>query len=124
MSAVVRPVHTIPVSNIQPYACLAHARVHDARIRVRHRYRANRSSLEIPIGHILPVCATVISLPDSARARAKIECAGVSRVASNRDHATAARRTDAAPLQRVQHLRVYVVRSILKCHIVSPLLDS
>ena len=101
-AAVIGAIDPVPMRHVAADARFAGARVQHARRRGRDGQRADRRGLEEAVGHVLPVGPAVRRLPDTARAGPEVERHGLGRMAGHRDHAAAAVRADAAPLERAK----------------------
>src|SRR5262245_31551682 len=98
-SGVDRLIDAIAGRQIAAQARLAHADVHDVRIRLRDGDRTDRAGPEKTVRHIRPDRARIVSLPDAAAGRAHVVDQRLAGDAGNRRHAASAIRTDTAPTQ-------------------------
>ena len=103
-AAVDRSVHSVALRDVGAHVRLARADIDDVRIGWRHRDRADRSD-RLRIEDRLPRAARVIRFPHAAVHAAEIEMLRLSRHASDREHATRAKRTNAAPVRVDVHRR-------------------
>ena len=100
-------VHPVAVGDVATDGALTHAGVDHAGVGVRHRERAHRRGLQVPVAHVRPGDARILGLPDATGHRAEVEHRGFRRIAGHRHHPAPAGRADAAPPhgieQRVDH---------------------
>src|SRR6185503_2513257 len=101
-AGVGRFVHAVAVGDVEADRGLAGAGVDHVGIGRRHCDRADRRAAHETVRHAAPEHAAVDRLPDAAGAGAEIERHPVHGIARYRDHAAAARRTDAAPSQSIE----------------------
>ena len=98
LAAVERLEDTVPVGHVTARTRLARAHIEDVGIGGRHGQRADGGDRRVIRQHG-PGCAAVGGLPDSARHGAEIIDIRLAGYARHREHAAAAIRTDAAPVQ-------------------------
>ena len=84
----------------------AHADVDDVGVGLRHRDRADRRALDLPVGDRRPRLAAVGGLPQTAADRAEVGLLRTSLHAADGDRSPAAGGPDTAPLEALEHHRV------------------
>ena len=104
LTAVARLVDPVAVGDVGANRALAHARVDDPGLGIRHRERAYRGSPEIAVAHVSPGGTRILGLPDAARHRAEEEHGRLARMTRHRHHPAAAGRADAAKGHGVEQL--------------------
>src|SRR5581483_6532909 len=97
-----RFVDAITMRDVPTNGCLAHTHVDHVRVGWRDSQRAHRGTFKIAIGHICPVKATIIRLPDASARRTKIEHLWMHRVSRHGHNTPTSIGANRTPFQRVQ----------------------
>ena len=106
LAAIDRPVHPIAIGHVAARCSLAGADVDDVVIGGRDGDGADGADRGV-IGQRLPGVSAIGRLPHPARHRSEIKGAGIAGYAGDREGASTAVRTDAAPSQRPKEARVH-----------------
>src|SRR5438132_11713436 len=104
VSGLVDAIADRQIGTVQSFAA---ADIDHVRVRRRDGYRTDGAG-RLRIKDRLPCAAEIVSLPDAAVAHTDIELAWPPGHASDRFGSSAAIRPDAAPLQRLQQLRLHL----------------
>src|SRR5262249_43695676 len=105
-AAVSRAIDTVAVGDVAANAALSGADVDHVGIGRGDGDGADGRGPEEAVGDVLPRRPPVGGLPHPARAGAEVEGHGIDGIARHRHHAAAAVRTDQAPSQRVEDVRI------------------
>ena len=106
LAGVRRLVDAVAGLDVAADARLPHPDEHDVRIGFRDRDRADRTAVDLPVRHRKPALTAVDRLPQAAAGLPGVGLLGPPLDAADRDRSSCARRTDATPLERLQHERI------------------
>src|SRR5262249_43491736 len=95
-ASVARFVEAVAIRAVEADRGLAGAGIDHVGIRRRDGNRADGGAAHVAVRHAAPEDASILGLPDAARAGTKIEGHPVQGIARDRDNAAATRRTYAA----------------------------
>ena len=108
-SGVGRFVDAVALRDVAAQLAFARAYVNDVRVGRRHRDSADRRGRQASVRDGGPRHAAVRRFPQSAAGRTKVVLVRPGCAADDRNRAAAARRPDAAPLERAERQRLFII---------------